>query len=405
MTELLSRPPGPRAPRRPPAGPPARPVRPVTVVGVVAALQAAGLGVLAVMVLVLVGWATTADAGGSAGTAVAGALQVWLVGHLAVLAIPGGTFSLVPLGLTALPLALLHTATLRAGRAAGVSGRRGVIALTSAVTATYAVAATVVAVLARTDVVQPQPRSAFLGAAALAGLAAGSAAVRATRRGLVLWHRLPPSARLALPPAAGALGVLVAGGALLGALLLATHHGRAGLLLDGLDPGAGGTLFLLLGSVLYVPTAAVWGLAYAVGPGFAVGAGTSVSVAGADLGAVPAFPLLAALPEGTGAGAGLIALTAPVVAGLVGAVLLHRAAGRPGAPDLSSWRAVLAAAGATGAAVAVATGLLAAVSAGSAGPGRMADTGPTWWAVGPLAGLEVAAVVAVALLARRRRGA
>jgi hypothetical protein len=43
MTDLVSRPPGPRAPRRPPAGPPARPV---TVAGALAALQAAGLGVL-----------------------------------------------------------------------------------------------------------------------------------------------------------------------------------------------------------------------------------------------------------------------------------------------------------------------------------------------------------------------
>ena len=138
MTELLSRPPGPRAPRRPPAGPPARPLTPA---GVLAALQAAGLGVLAVMVLVLDGWATAADGGASASTAVAAALQVWLVGHHTRLVVPAGEFSLAPLGLSLQPVVLVHTATLRAGRAAGVTGRRGVVALTSAVTATYAVAA------------------------------------------------------------------------------------------------------------------------------------------------------------------------------------------------------------------------------------------------------------------------
>jgi hypothetical protein len=295
---------------------------------------------------------------------------------------------------------LLHIATLRAGRAAEVSSRRGVVALTSAVTATYAVVATVVALLARTEVVQPQPRTAFLGAAALAAVASGSGAVRATGRWLVLWHRLPERVRLAVPPAAGAVGVLVGGGALLGGLPLALHHGRAGLLVDGLDPGVGGTLFLLLGSLLYVPTAVVWGTAYAVGPGFAVGEGTSVTVAGADLGAVPAFPLLAALPQGAGSGVGVVALAVPVVAGLVAAVLLQRCTGRPGAKAPATWRSVLEVSGAIGVGVALATGALAAAAAGAAGPGRMAETGPTWWLVGPAAGLEVAAVVAAAALAR-----
>jgi hypothetical protein len=302
-----------------------------------------------------------------------------------------------------LPVALLHAATLRAGRVAGVTSRRGVIALASAVTATYAVVATVVATLAGTGAVAPLPRSAFLGAAVVAGLASGSAAVRATGRWLVLWHRLPALVRQTLPPAVGAAAVLLGGGALLGGVMLALHHDRAGVLVAGLDPGPGGMLLLLLAMLLYVPTAAVWGLGFAVGPGFAVGEGTAVTVAGADLGAVPAFPLLAALPQGTGAGAGALALAVPVAAGLLAALLLHRTASASDAADLRSWRQVLNAAGLVGAFVAVCTGALAALAAGPAGPGRMADTGPDWWAVGPAAGLEVAAVVAAALLLLHRR--
>ena len=53
-----------------------------------------------------------------AADAVATALMAWLVGHHAHLAVPGGELALVPLGLTALPVALLHAATLRAGRTA-----------------------------------------------------------------------------------------------------------------------------------------------------------------------------------------------------------------------------------------------------------------------------------------------
>lgn len=398
MTELLSRPPGPRAPRRPPA----RPVT-VTVAGVMAALQAAALGVLAVMVIVLVGWATAADSIASAATAVTGGLQVWLVAHHTRLVVPGGGFSLTPLALSLLPLVLLHSATLRAARLAQVSGRSGVIALTSAVTATYAVIATVVALLARTESVRPVPASAFLGAATVAAVAAGSAAVRATGRWPVLWRRLPAVLRMTLPPAAGALAVLLGSGALLVGAVLARHHGQGALLVDGLEPGSGGMVLLLLGSLLYVPTAVVWGTAFVVGPGFAVGHGTSVTAAGADLGAVPAFPLLAALPDSPGAGIGSIALVAPLLAGVLAALLLRRCALQPGAPGSGSTRQVLGACGLVGALVGLAAGALALLSAGSAGPGRMADVGPDWWAVAPATAAEVAVSAALTLLLLRRR--
>ena len=412
MTELLSRPPGPRGPRRPPPGPPARPIS-VTVAGVVAALQASGLGVLAVMVVVLVGWATAADSAASALTAVTGGLQVWLVSHHTRLLVPGGEFSLTPLALSALPLVLLHSATLRAGRLAQVRGRRGVVALTSAVTAAYAVLATGVALLARTDAVAPVPSSAFLGAAAFAAVAAGSAAVRATGRWLVLWHRVPLVLRTALPAAAAALSLLLGSGALLVALMLTRHDGQAARLVDGLDPGAGGTLLLLLGSLLYVPNAVVWGTAFVAGPGFAVGEGTSVTAAGADLGAVPAFPLLAALPNGDGAGAGLLALVAPLLAGVLAALLLRRSGSVAVAPaatgtmstgtmSTGTVRPVLETCGLVGALVGLATGALALLSAGSAGPGRMADVGPEWWAVSLATAGEVATAAAVTLLLLHR---
>lgn len=407
-TTLVSRPPGPRAPRRPPAGPPTTPPRPLTLAGVLAAAQSAGLGVLAVMVLVLVGWATAADSDASASAAMAGALQVWLVAHHGELAIPGGTFSLAPLGLTLLPVALLHTATLRAGRAAAVTGRRGVVALTSAVTATYAVLAVLVALLAPTDAVRPDPASAFLGAVLVAGLAGGTGAVRATGRWLVLWHRLPGLARLALPAAGAATAALLAGGALLAGLLLAAHHERAGSLTTALDAGAGGVLLLLLGCLLLVPDAALWALAFCAGPGFAVGTGTSVSPAGADLGAVPALPLLAALPQGEGTGPGWVALAVPVAAGVLAGLVLRRTARRPGPPPvpaLAGWRDDVRAGGLAGLGTGLLVGLLTGLSAGSAGPGRMAEVGPQWWLVSPAVAVEVALAAAATLaVLRRRRG-
>ena len=396
MADLLTRPPGPRA-RRPPADPP---VRALTPAGVVAAMQAAALSALAVLVLVLVGWATAADSGASATAAVTGALQAWLVAHHTRLLLPGGTFALVPLGLTMLPLLLLHSATARAGRAAGVRGRRGVVALTSAVTATYAVIVTVVALLAGTDRVQPVPMSAFVGAALVALAGAGSGAVRATGRTTVLWHRLPLRLRAVLPPAAAAGTVLLGGGALLGAGALAGQHARAADLTAGLGAGLGGALLLLLGCLLYLPTAVVWGLAFCVGPGFAVGEGTGVGVAGSHLGAVPAVPLLAGLPQGTGSPAWWLVLLVPAAAGVLAGLVADRTAGRSAVsaagradsePGAGRWSELAEASAGTGAVVGLAVAVLSWLASGPIGPGRMAHTGPTWWLVGLVAALEIAA--------------
>ena len=395
MTDLLPRP--TRTARSRPAS--AAPPPSVTVVGIVAAVRSAGLGVLAVMVVVLVAWATAADSGADASHAVATALMAWLVAHHAHLAVPGGELALPPLGLTALPLILLHTATLKAGRAAKVKGRAGVLALVTSVTATYAVLATIVALLARTGDVRTLPLTAFVGAAGVALLGAGTGAVRATGTWTGVTRRLPTLVRDAVAPAAGALGVLVAAGALLAGAALAVHHDRAFALLRGLDTGDGGGLLLGLLCLAYVPTAAVWGLAYVVGPGFAVGSGTSVSVAGAHLGAVPAFPLLAGLPSGPGAGLAPALLAVPLLAGVLAGVL----AVRTGHPDAGGWRPVAELAGTTGGLVSAAVAVLCGFASGPAGPGRFAEVGPQWWLVGPAAGVEVAVAAAVALLVLRRR--
>ncbi len=409
MTELLSRPSRtPRTAGRPgrvagsrhrPADVPPATTRSLTVAGIVAAVRSAGLGILAVMVVVLVAWASAADSGADATDAVATALMAWLVGHHAHLAVPGGELALVPLGLTALPIALLHAATLRAGRAAGIRGKTAVLALASSTTATYAVLATFVALLARTGEVQALPVSAFVGAAGVAALGSGTGAIRATGTWSGVSRRLHPLVRAALPAATGALAVLLAGGALVTGAALAVHRDRAALLVDGLGAGLGGGVLLGVLCLLYVPTAAFWGTAYVVGPGFAVGAGTTVSPFGVDLGGVPAVPLLAALPQEPGPGWAPLVLLVPMGAGVLAGVLAHRS----GAVADDGWRPLAEVSAVAGGLVAAAVAVLALLASGPGGPGRLAETGPDWWAVAPVAGLEVAVVMAAALLVLRRR--
>jgi Family of unknown function (DUF6350) len=304
MTDLVSRP--PRPPRTPAGGRTAAPRRPqptadapqpVSLAAALAALRSAALGLLAVMVLVLVAWATAANSSASATEAVAGGLAIWLVGHLTRLSVPGGEFGLAPLGLTALFAALLFSSGVRAARATQVRGLRAVGSLTAALAATYAAVAVIVSLFARSHFVQPQPVTAFLGAGALALVAGGAGVVRGTGRSAAWWVRVPTVCRLAVTGALGALTVLLAGGSLLVAVMLGLNGGEVSKLTTSLHAGTSGSLLVLLICVLYAPTALVWGGSYLVGPGFAVGSGTTVAVTGVHLGAVPALPLFAALPS------------------------------------------------------------------------------------------------------------
>jgi Family of unknown function (DUF6350) len=374
----------------------------VSLAGVLAAVRAAALGLLAVMVLVLVAWATAADSGASATEAVAAGLAIWLVGHLARLSVPGGGFGLAPLGLTLLLAVLLYSSAVRAARAAQVRGRRAIGSLTVALAASYAAIAVVVSLFARSAALQPRPVTAFLGAGGLALMAGGAGAVRGSGRSAAWWSRVPAAGRLAVTGAAGAVAVLLGGGSLLVAAMLALHRGEASRIVSGLDAGTSGSLLVLLICVLYAPTAVVWGTSYLLGPGFAAGTGTSVAISGVHLGAVPALPLLAALPSSQDTGAAWpLLVAATLAAGLVSGVLVDRAARREPRAPISSWRELVRIAGLTGAVTGLALGALAAASCGPAGPGRLAHTGPTplWVA---LAAAGTTALVVAAILAGRR---
>jgi hypothetical protein len=147
-------------------------------------------------------------------------------------------------------------------------------------------------------------------------------------------------------------------------------------------------------------------MAYTIGPGFSVGAGTSISPTGVFLGAVPTFPPLAALPEpGPAPAISLIALVVPFIAGAVAGTLTVRAMPSPVHEAAPLWGFL------SGALTGVVTGVLAALAGGPLGGGRMATIGPSAWQVGLMAVLEVGVSAAIAawltnwMLLRRPAGA
>ena len=159
--------------------------------------------------------------------------------------------------------------------------------------------------------------------------------------------------------------------------------------------GAGAVGLLGLG-VLLLPNAAVAVLGLAAGPGFSVGSGTLVSVHGVTLGAVPALPLLAALPDTQAVPlVAFVSQAIPAVAGLVAGGALARWLG-----DASGGSVVAGLAGVlAGTLLGVAVGVLAWLAGGSLGDGALAVVGAppvaTGIAIAAQAGIAAALAAAV----------
>ena len=391
MTSTVERP-----VRRPPPPPRTAPAA-VVVPGVVSALWALGAGLVALAVPVLLVWASDARSGASAGEALRTAGQLWLLAHGGSLAVPAGVLGLTPLGLLAVPLALLHRAGRHGARTVEVDGLRLGAALTLATAFPYAVGAGFLAALAGTQAVQPDPVTALLGAFAigLIGVASGvTREARLHRR----FRRLPDRVRRLGTAAAGGVAALLGTGALVAGTALAFHAGRATSLAGATDPGWVGGVGLFLLCLLLIPNAAVWGAAFALGPGFALGVGTSVSPLAVTLGPVPSLPLLAALPGGDVPSFVLAAFALPLLAGILTGVLVARR-------STGNARTVAAEALLAGLIAGIALTLLAWLSGGPLGGGRLADVGPSPWQTGLAAAVELGlpAAATAALAVRRKR--
>lgn len=348
--------------------------RPLWFAGAVAGTVAA-LGALAgCMSLGLVGWfASDAGAHGDTRDAIRVGADAWLLAHGAPLHLEAATISLVPLGLTL----LCGYLTFRLGRwAAFTSSAEDTVSVSAVVLSAvvlaglYAVVAVLTAVLASVETAETSPGRAFVGGFVVALLAGGLGLLTSSDAGGALRARLPATVRAALVGAVAVTLLVLAAGSVLAALALLADFGTAANVLSRLHPDTAGAALYTVVVAGLAPNVALFGSAYLLGPGFAVGTGTAVSPAAVLLGPVPAFPVLAALPTPGPAPSWAIGLVAaPVVlAGVAGALVVRRH------PALTFGTGAL-----RGTAAGVLGGLLVTVLAhlggGSVGPGRMADVG------------------------------
>jgi len=256
----------------------------------------------------------------------------------------------------------------------------------------YALLSGALALAARSSLAAPSLIQAIIGPFLTALVAGGLGGAHA----LAPWSRLaallPDRPRSVTMGSLLTLGLLIAAGAVLAGGSLALHLGQVRALTDSLSPGLAGSALLLLAELAYLPNAIVWAIAFALGPGFAFGVGTFVAPTGSTLGAMPAFPMLAALPSGGAVPAwlSLIVLAIPYLAAVAGGVLTVRIMPTPMLEAAPLWGFV------SGAASGCAVGVLAAFAGGPLGSGRLAAVGPSGWQVSLVAVLEMGVTAAVA---------
>jgi hypothetical protein len=362
--------------------------QPLWLRSILGALWAALVGNAVLLVASLVVWAADSRTTTSAGSAMRFAVALWLDGQRVPIDVPGGRIALAPLGLTVLLGLLLGRFAAVVARGAASQEVGAVGAMVFAITLPYAGIAAGLATVARTETIRPSPGAAFITAGILALVATTVGGLRGADQWAAMRDRLPQTLRHSMRAAGVAAAVLLGTATVLTVAALWHHADLVGNSIDGYSNGSGRFAVAAI-SLLFIPNAVLFSAAYLAGPGFAIGTGTTVSLADAHVGATPALPVLAALPHG-GAPSALVvvAIVTGLFAGLLAAWRIRRDVG----DDL---RAQLGAVLLTGLAVGGAAALLAALSGGPFGPGRLAAVGPSPWQVGLAVGGEIAGVALI----------
>ncbi|MGY2085835.1 cell division protein PerM [Blastococcus sp. SYSU DS0539] len=398
MVSLLA-----RLPFRRDAGSAARSAPPAVLAAVAtAAVTVAGLVGLGLALVVV----QTLDPGGgmSVGASTGLGARLWLLAHGAELLPPSGSLVLAPLLLTLLVAWGLSWAGRVAVRALddGASAR-GVVQAAGLVAVLHVALTWLLALVVDDDTAGTGWPRTLVVPAVLALLAAGWGAGRESGLVEAALDRLPGVLRPVLRGVLAGVCTALALGLTVVAVALASDAGGYAALSASLGGAGAGAVGLLGLSALYLPNAAVAVLGLAAGPGFFVGSGTLVSVHGVTLGAVPAVPLLAALPDTQAVP--LIAFVSqaiPAVAGLVAGTTLGRWFGdRDGGSVVAGLAGLLA-----GSLLGVVTGALAWFAGGSLGDGALAVVGapPVATGIAIAAQAGIAAAVAGAVTRWRSSG-
>lgn len=328
------------------------------------------LAVLAAVWLLLaaaavVGWLTSPEADAGAALRLAG--QVLILAHGGPVDIAGVLVSMAPLGLTALLVFLALPVVGVAARQASeawphLDAEGTVLRVAGAFGGTYALAVTVLGALLGSA--SPRLAAGGLTVGAIAGLWGASRALAYDPT--AVW----PGWLRAVPRALAAATLTVLAGAA-AALAVGLVLGRDAVtaIVEGLDGGPAGVTLLVVLHLLYLPNLVLAAASWILGAGVTLGDGSLLSMAGADVGLLPAIPAFGIVPPGEGSWSALWWLTVGVVAGALAGVAVAWA--RPRA----RFDETALVGGLSGVAAGLLLTVLAALGAGGLGADRLAHLG------------------------------
>lgn len=344
--------------------------------GVRSGLIVALCGWLLAAALTLTLWATAAPNGADPWVPMRISGQLWLASHHVLMHAVDGPFGLSPLGFTLLPLLGLFAAGRRTAKRAPAFVPRA----TFGAVVGYAIVACVIANCSSDSGLHPQYVQVVLYPALLALIGHGVGSADAIRE-------LIPGAAARLWPAhaargaAAALSVWLGAAAFAAAAAVVVHADALAGVRSATGGGAVGESGLFLVDLALVPNAMLWVGAVLLGPGFALGTGTSVTVFSVVHGPLPGLPLLAATPASQHPSMWWLTLfLVPLLAGATGTWVIAR--------SVLAWSDRFASVGAMAALCGAATGVAEMYAGGPVAFGPMSLVGSTAWLVGVLAALE-----------------
>lgn len=357
--------------------------RPLVLLATAGGAAAAASTLVVCLAIAVAGWyLTDAGAHGAPRDALRAGALGWLMAHGSGLYVEGALVSVVPWGVTL----ICAWTTVRFGLRVGESvsglgpdaealgdGERDwtVPTATGLFAVGYLLTLIATYTVATSATTRPDVTRAVVGALLLTGVLGGAAIAVGAGRAAIWVDLLPEPVLVVVACGRRVLGSFLLVSTVVLAIGFVLDTSTAANVMSQLDASPGATALFALLTVLLVPNAVVFSASYLLGPGFTVGAGTLVAPTAVVTGALPLFPLLAALPDSgpTPSWAPWLMLIGPVVA----VVAVARAMSEHATPRWDEGGLRGAVAGVLAGAV---LGLLAALVGGAVGPGRMADVGP-----------------------------
>ena len=307
---------------------------PLWLQGVVELIVTALFSAVAVLAAMSAVWATKGFGDMEFSSVAAMSAHLWLLIHgvpldlAAAFGASAGTMTLVPLGLTILPLLLCYRSGRRLARAS-YEGEFLIPVLSGSVT--YALISSAIYGWASPH---PQPLQALNAALVPLGIVVaglmwgGYREARSLSRMVGVdtaeqisqmsqYSRWAGSYAWAVVRAAVVAFVALVGlGAVLLGIGILAGWSQIVATYQELHAGAVGDTAVTLLQLGFLPNLVIYAIAWSTGAGFSIGAGTSVGLTSSDAGTLPMLPILGAVPESMGT-FGLLGLLVPLTAGAI----------------------------------------------------------------------------------------